>query len=250
MEDIRKKLHTELQRLGIPSAEKSARKLEFFFNYLLEEKKKTNLIGAIGDEKILDYLFLDSLLFLEHFNPPLSSKIVDVGSGAGFPGMIIKIARPDISLSFLDSALKKLHFIEKVCSMLELDGVDFINRRAEEAGRDPVFREAFDFVVSRGVAALPVLLELCAPLAKPGGRVVTWKGNKLGEEISALGSGYLLLGMSAPEVVEINRPGIDWTTCLVSFSREKSTPEKFPRSFQSMRRKDIGFLVNNSKTKS
>ncbi len=126
-----------------------------------------------------------------------------------------------------------------------IDNVDFIKARAEEAGRNPLYREKFSFAVSRGLASLPVLLEFCAPLVKKEGQIVTWKGDKVQDEISSLGAGYSLLGLSEPHIVDFTRPDKDWTARLVSFVKEDLISKKYPRSFQAIRRKHIGFMVNN-----
>ncbi|MCD4784331.1 MAG: 16S rRNA (guanine(527)-N(7))-methyltransferase RsmG [Candidatus Eremiobacteraeota bacterium] len=245
MQRIKNIFQEKLSCLDISLPDSTLSNLFNYFAMLTRENKKINLIGPMEDERIIDYLFMDSLSFLEHFHIESNHKIVDLGTGAGFPGLVIKIARPDIHITLIDSSQKKINFVKKVCCSLSIDEITFFSGRVEEAGRSPEYREKYDFVLSRAVADLPVLVEFCAPLLKKGGKLVAWKGKKHVKEIKRLGKAYLLVGLDAPDI-KINRSlGEDWSSWLVSFSKVMETPERFPRSYQAIKRKSIELL--NSK---
>lgn len=224
-----------LEHFKINLDQKSLKDMELYFNLLSCARKKINLVGKLNMEEVVEKLFVDSLLGLKVIS---DSKIalVDVGCGAGFPGMVIKIAQPEIHLSLLDSSTKKINFLSKVCSELELDEVKLIRERAEKAGHNPGFREKFDVAVAKALAGLSQLVELCAPLVKQGGQLIAWKGCNINEEVELLGSGYKLLGLDNMKVESFTFPEKDHATSLVIFNKSEPTPEKYPRSYQAIRR--------------
>lgn len=244
MQRIENIFQEKLSGLDISFPASTLSNLINYFIMLIEENKQINLIGPMDHDKIIDYLFMDSLLFLEYFHIESRYKIADLGTGAGFPGLVIKIARPDVHITLIDSSQKKLNFIKKVCRNLSIDKITFVPGRAEKAGRSPEHREKYNFVLSRAVACLPILVELCAPLLKIGGKIVAWKGKKHIEEIKRLGKAYNLVGLDTPHIQTGRSCDEDWSSCLISFHKIMKTPERFPRSYQAIKRKSVELLNN------
>jgi len=242
MEKIRNIFRKRLSLTGIPIQPSVLSNLVDYFNMLIDMNLRINLVGPMDDDKIIDYLFIDSLLFLKHFPIESSVKIADIGTGAGFPGLVIEIARPDIHITFIDSSKKKLNFVKRVCTDLSIDNVTFYPGRVEEAGRSREHREKYDFVLSRAMADLPVLVELSAPLLKTGGKLVAWKGKKYPEEMKILGTAYKIVGLDVGDVYSLRSREEDWSSYLVCFRKIRGTPERFPRSFQAIKRKSLELL--------
>ena len=153
------------------------RQFEIYAKLLIEWNKKMNLTTILAPKDIAIKHFLDSLLVLDAYNLPKNANIIDVGTGAGFPGVPLKIVRPDINLTLLDSLNKRLIFLEALISCLNIDA-NLVHSRAENAGKMMNFRECFDVVVSRAVAPLNVLLEYCAPFVRINGYFLALKGSK------------------------------------------------------------------------
>lgn len=232
----------KLKQLGISISPTGFEQMNSYYEMLMTERELFNLTGGLSQEKVIDYLFMDSLRFLNNYNPSHQARIIDLGTGAGFPGMVIKIARPDLHLSALDSSKKKISFIAKVCETLSLSGVELLNRRAEEISRDPSHRETYDFVLTRGVAELSVITEIGAALLKKGGIFTAWKGSGYQKEIDEMRSSWSLLGLDVPHSIPVSSVEKDWFTVLISFKKLEKTPEKFPRSYQGIKRKHLGLI--------
>lgn len=175
----------------------SGKQLEMFCLYadlLREWNEKINLTAITQPEEVAVKHFLDSLSPLRFVDIPQDASLIDVGTGAGFPGIPLLIVRPDIRLTLLDSLNKRLLFLQEVLGALGL-AAETVHARAEEAGRNPKYREKYDFAVSRAVAPLNILFEYCLPLVKPEGRFISMKGPQAEEEIhSALPAASLLSG--------------------------------------------------------
>jgi 16S rRNA (guanine527-N7)-methyltransferase len=224
---------------GIGLSTQAAGLMGACFEFLAGWSQRHNLVGPKEAGEIARALFLDSLLGVLAL--PLSGTpgLIDVGCGAGFPGLVLKIARPDIRLTLLDSSKKKIAFVREAAQHLGMEGIDFKCARAEEAGRDPAFREKFDVAVSKGVAPLPALLELCVPFAAPGGKFAAWKGINYGNEINIPGGGYRRLGAGEPEIHRFSLGLSQRDTYLLVFEKTGSTPPEYPRSFQAIRRRPV-----------
>ncbi|MEE0913267.1 MAG: 16S rRNA (guanine(527)-N(7))-methyltransferase RsmG, partial [Ruminococcus sp.] len=162
--------------------ENQLNQLERYFELLIEWNEKINLTAITDTEGVAVKHFADSLTFFNYIDVPENASIIDVGTGAGFPGIVLKIARPDIKLTLLDSLNKRLKFLQIVIDELGLDA-ELIHSRAEDGGQDIDLRESFDFVVSRAVAQLNVLSEYCIPYARLSGSFVALKGPDADNEI-------------------------------------------------------------------
>jgi len=207
-------------------------KVEQFRKYvylLVEYNEKVNLTAITEPREIIIQHFLDSLgpLTMDILQPGM--RIMDVGSGAGFPGIPIKIAISELDMVLLDASKKRVNFLNYVIRSLGLDGITAVHGRAEELGRSQ-YREAFDVVVSRAVAPLRVLCEYCIPFLRPGGFFLSYKGPGALEELEASKNAIDVLGGNFVEIRNIKVPFSEKTHNIVVIRKEKRTPNRYPRS--------------------
>lgn len=211
--------------LGIELSDEQFAKLERYAELLIEWNEKVNLTAITEPEEIAVKHFLDSLTPLA--TGRVGKKVIDVGTGAGFPGLVLKIARPDIELTLLDSLNKRLDFLKAAADELSLGGITFVHARAEDAGRDAALRAQFDTAVSRAVANMTVLSELCIPFLKIGGSFLALKGPLANDELTPAKRAISILGGSAEEIFEIPFLGLEHKIIIVK--KIKKTPLKYPR---------------------
>lgn len=193
---------------------------------LVEYNARVNLTAITDPEGIEDKHLLDSLLFAAR--PEVQGKLVDVGTGAGFPGIVAKIYRPGLALTLMEPTGKRVTFLEWVCGELGLTDVAFVKERAEEAARKQ-WREAFDVAGARAVAALPVLAEYCLPLVRVGGVFLAMKGATGADELAQAGGAIRRLGGESAGVTECALPGGDRRT-LILCRKISQTPTQYPRN--------------------
>jgi len=207
---------------------------------LLRENAKFNLTAITDPEEIDQKHFADSLALLgdEPCPVPPGARLLDVGSGGGFPGVPLKIARPDIALSLLEATAKKAGFLRALAEELGIEA-QVVNARAEDAARDPACRERFDVVVARAVAALPLLCELCLPFVRAGGVFVAYKGTreKAEEELRAAGSAIKILGAQV-ERVQAETTAYGGRTRII-LQKISPTPGIYPRNHGAMCKKAL-----------
>ena len=204
---------------------------------LLAEKNQVMNLTAITDpEEVARLHFLDSaaLLALADFR---GKTVVDVGTGAGFPGLPLRILEPSVRLTLLDAQRKRVDFLQEVCQELELEGTECVHGRAEEFAQ--ANRESFDLAVSRAVAALPVLAELCLPLVKVGGQFLAMKSVGTGEELHAAGRAVSLLGGRLEKPVDYGISGTNIRHRLVIITKICETPKKYPRTFAKIKKNPL-----------
>jgi 16S rRNA (guanine527-N7)-methyltransferase len=181
------------------------------------------LVGSAGAGLVED-LIEDSLVVLDHLGG--GRKVVDVGSGAGLPGLAMKIRRPELELTLIEADGRKAAFLTHACVQLQLAGVEVVNRRAEDAGRDPRFREAFDVAVARALAPLPVVVELCLPLVRVGGRLLAQKTSA--EDVDVARRAIDVMG-GAEAVVKAAPSRARSTGTVVVVEKLRPTPSEYPR---------------------
>ena len=234
---IRPLLEKGLEDLGlrdrVPAG--AAEKMDRYAALLLEKNRVMNLtaITAPADVAALHFLDCAALLNLLDFT---GKRLLDVGTGAGFPGMVLKILVPSLDVTLLDSLGKRLDWLEEVCDILSLSGIRAVHARAEENGRDAAFREQFDFVTSRAVAEMRVLAELCLPYVKVGGRFLAMKSVDTGAETDAAAHAVLLLGGQLEPALDYTIPGTDVRHRLIPVLKLRPTPEKYPRPFAKIKK--------------
>lgn len=200
---------------------------EKYAELLKEWNEKMNLTAIIEDREIAVKHFIDSMTVLKLVDIKHSSSLIDIGTGAGFPGIPLKIMRPDIKLTLLDSLNKRLIFLDEVCRCLNLKA-EMIHARAEEYSRKPEYREHFDYAVSRAVANLPSLCEYCMPYVRLGGEFISMKGPDGEEELKSAGNAVKVLGGKVNSVKSMELPDSQSRTIII-ISKVEHTPSAYPR---------------------
>lgn len=216
-----------LAPLGVTLSDEAFARLDAFAEQLVETNRQFNLTAITEPADMTVKHFADSLSLFSFANFPQNAKIIDVGTGAGFPGLVLKLARPDLEVTFLDSTRKKLGFIESVLQNAGLSG-EILHRRAEEAGQDKAFREQFDFATARAVSDLRNLAEYCLPFVKVGGVFLSMKSAGTDEEIAAAKNALHLLGgkIERDEVFSLTP---EMPRRLLFIKKISQTPPKYPR---------------------
>lgn len=216
------------EELNISLTDNQLDNFDKYKNLLVEWNEKINLTAITEDKEIAVKHFADSITPLV-FRDLRHKSIIDVGTGAGFPGLPLKIACDEIKLTLLDSLNKRINFLECVVGRLQLECVRCIHSRAEDGGRDEKLREQFDFCVSRAVAPLNVLVEYDLPFVKVGGELIALKGRAAMEEIREAEKAVACLGGEISQVKDIKIPFSDITHTLVFVQKIKQTDKKYPR---------------------
>ncbi len=218
-----------LSQLALSASEAQLTQFSTYSALLKEWNEKMNLTAIVDDDGIAVKHFLDSVLPLAHVEVPESAALADVGTGAGFPGVPLKILRPDLSVTLIDSLQKRIRFLETVKAALSLTDVTCIHGRAEELGKDKGYREQFDILVSRAVANLKVLCEYCLPFVKTGGIFVALKADAVEDELADAKPMIGNLGATVEKIIKAPLPMSDMTRTLVVIRKTASTPPQFPR---------------------
>ncbi|WP_312440786.1 16S rRNA (guanine(527)-N(7))-methyltransferase RsmG [Lacrimispora sp.] len=224
-------LRKELNLLSIELKENQINQFYNYFELLVEWNKFMNLTTIIEMDEVITKHFVDSLSLIKAMGDigTKDYKIIDVGTGAGFPGIPLKIAFPDLRITLMDSLNKRINFLNEVINSLGLEKIGAIHGRAEDLGRDPLHREQYDFCVSRAVANLSTLSEYCMPFVKVGGHFIPYKSGKIEEELGAAKHAIFLLGGSVEEVKTFLLPGTDAERSLVKIVKNNGISKKYPR---------------------
>lgn len=226
-----------LKQIDLEISEKQLEKFQTYSDLLTEWNQKMNLTAITEPDEITLKHFLDSILLLKAVTPKTSAKMIDVGTGAGFPGVPIKIMREDISLTLMDSLQKRLRFLQEVAQSVSLQATEFVHARAEDAGRLPDYREKFDLAVSRAVADMEILCEYCLPFVKVGGIFAALKSYNSKEETDRAKPMIGTLGGEVQEIKDIPLPGTDIVRSFVIIKKKKETPPQFPRNSKKINKK-------------
>jgi 16S rRNA (guanine527-N7)-methyltransferase len=229
MEDI-ESLQSEAEALlGITLTDQQIAAFICFADELVVWNRKMNLtaIEDLGD--IRRKHFLDSLSCHLAMEDASRAQVVDVGAGAGFPGLPLKLLYPEMNLTLVESVKKKTQFISHMVAVLKLQGVEVLTERAEKVGQDPAHRERYDWAVARAVAALPVLVEYLLPLIRVGGCALAQKGEGAVREAEEAHRAINVLGGKVAEIIPVEIPGVDERRSLIVIEKVSSTPEKYPR---------------------
>jgi len=226
-----KQEHIDILRKGAGEfgADLDDSKISLLLSYkdiLLEWNEKMNLTAIEDDREFIIKHFVDSLSIIPYLKN--AGNLIDVGTGAGFPGLPVKIAQPSLDVVLLDSLEKRTAFLKHVIETLSLTGISAIHSRAEDAGRSPQHREKYDVAVARAVAALPVLLEYCLPLVKVGGIFIAMKGSSV-DEIESAHKALDILGGKIEEINELTLPDSDIKRNIIIVKKFRQIPTKYPR---------------------
>lgn len=215
--------------LGISLTKDEVILYQKYIDVLLEWNAHVNLTAITDLDEIVVKHFLDSLAVLQSLPKGQGSSLLDIGTGAGFPGVPIKISGQKINVVLLDSLNKRVSFLNHLITELKLKDICAVHGRAEDFGHDENYRAKFDFVVSRAVAKLSVLAELCLPFARVGGLFVAYKGPKAEEEVMEAENSLGLLGGKVVKLEKVQLPGTEEERVLVFIQKEMDTPGKYPR---------------------
>ena len=224
-----------LEAMSIPFDGEALARFRTYYDLLEQRNRVMNLTAINGEDEVAVKHFLDSAAVLLRF--PLSGKsAVDVGSGAGFPGLPLKILVPELKLTLLDAQQKRVDFLADVCAALGFGDVQCLHARAEEAA---ALRERFDYALARAVARLNVLGELCLPFVKVGGAFLALKGPAAEEELQEAQRAVQLLGAKSEEVFDYALPGEDMRHNIVVLRKTAPTPKQYPRRFAQIKKSPL-----------
>lgn len=220
-------LINQCKNLNIYITESQLEQFYLYMKILQKWNENINLTAILEDGDILQKHFIDSLTILPYINN--EDNVIDVGTGAGFPGIPIKIVKEDIKVTLLDSLNKRVKFLHEVIDNLALSNIDTIHNRAEDAGRNLDLREKFDIAVSRAVAPLNVLVEYLMPLVKKGGQCICMKGNNIEEELANSKKAVHILGGKLEKIDELYLPQSDIKRNIIIIRKIEDTSSKYPR---------------------
>ncbi len=215
--------------LGLTLSPEQAAQFSRYTAELIDWNRRINLTAIIDPLEIVRKHFLDSLSAIAACDLRPAERIIDVGSGAGFPGLPIRIARPDVRLTLLEATRKKCDFLRRVIAVLGLNDVVIVNARAEAAGRNPAHREQYDVAIARGVAEMATLAEYLLPFVRIGGRVAAQKSGEVETEVERAAAAIAALGGRLQRIVSVNVPGLNERRAIVIVEKVSPTPERYPR---------------------
>lgn len=218
-----------LRAKGIELSERQIEQFRTYFTELVEWNEKMNLTAITDEPSVYLKHFYDSISAAFYVDFKKEMTVCDVGAGAGFPSIPLKICYPQIELTIVDSLNKRITFLNHLADELQLANVHFVHARAEEFGKNKAYREQFDLVTARAVARLSVLSELCVPLVKKGGQFVAMKGAAGPEELVDAKSALNILGVELVEQFDFELPEEDSERTIYVFNKVKTTPKKYPR---------------------
>lgn len=223
----KEKLINDAKSIGVELTEFHVKQFEEYQDIMLDWNEKINLTAITEEDDIITKHFIDSLYCLEYIKP--GDKVIDIGTGAGFPGVPIKIVSRETKVTLLDSLNKRIVYLNDVIDKLKLKNIEAIHGRAEEFGVKPEYREEYDVVTARAVANLTVLSEYCLPFAKVNGVFVCMKGSEYKDELQEARGHIEELGGKVINVQEVILPNSDINHTIIVIKKVHSTPKKFPR---------------------
>ena len=223
------RLREKAAAFGIKLSDHQLEQFETYYEMLVEKNKVMNLTAITEKNEVIDKHFADSLALIKSGVSLTGQKILDIGTGAGFPGIPLKIAFPELEIVLLDSLNKRIKFLNEVIEALGLEKITAIHGRAEDFAKQKEYREQFDYVVSRAVANLTVLSEYCLPYVKTGGTFISYKSGTVQEEAEEAEKAINILGGQVKNITYFKLPDSEIDRSLVIINKKKSTPGKYPR---------------------
>lgn len=238
MEQLKKKS----EMLDIVLSEEQLQQFLSYYEMLIEKNKVMNLTAITEKEEVIDKHFIDSISLNKAMDVTKLLKILDLGTGAGFPGIPLKIAYPNLEITLLDSLNKRIKFLDEVIEVLGLEGIVTIHGRAEDYAKQVSYREQFDICVSRAVANLATLSEYCLPYVKEGGCFISYKSGSVEEELEQSKKAIFELGGKVKEVIAFTLPETDIERTFVVIEKVRKTPKKYPRKAGLPSKEPIGVI--------
>lgn len=225
MEQLKRKS----EQLEVELTEHQLEQFKTYYEMLIEKNKVMNLTAITEKDEVIDKHFIDSISLNKAVDTTKPLKILDLGTGAGFPGIPLKIAYPNLKITLLDSLNKRIKFLQEVIEELGLQEIEGIHGRAEDFAKQPAYREQYDLCVSRAVANLATLSEYCLPYVKEGGCFISYKSGAVEEEVNQSKKAIAELGGRIKEVIAFTLPKTDIERTFVVIEKVKKTPKKYPR---------------------
>ena len=218
-----------LEKLNITLNDEQIGQFVKYYDILIETNKVMNLTAITDPVEVIEKHFIDSLSLVKGIDLNSEMKIIDIGTGAGFPGIPLKISYPQLQITLLDSLNKRINFLNDVINLLNLKNIETIHGRSEEYGKDKKYRENYDLCVSRAVANLSTLSEYCIPFVKNGGKFISYKSGNCAEEVENAKNAVDKLGGKLEKIVEFCIDNTDIGRSLIIIDKVRNTPGKYPR---------------------
>ncbi len=219
----------DLKEFGINLSENQIEQFLTYYEMLVEWNEFMNLTAITEYDEVMKKHFIDSVSLIKAYDVSKKVSVIDIGTGAGFPGLALKIAYPNLKVTLLDSLNKRIKFLDEVIMKLGLTDIDTIHGRAEDFAKPEKLREKYDLCVSRAVANMSTLSEFCLPFVKVGGKFISYKSEKIIEEMETAGKAISILGGKVESQVEFTLPDSDIYRNLFIIKKVKNTPGKYPR---------------------
>lgn len=237
MEYSFEKFINELNKISISLTDKQLEQFRVYYEMLVEKNKVMNLTGITEWEEVLEKHFLDSISLIRAIDLNDELKVMDMGTGAGFPGIPLKIAFPKLKVTLADSLNKRVLFLQEVIDELGLEGIEAIHGRAEDLAKDKYYRQQYDLSVSRAVANLSTLSEYCLPFVKIGGQFISYKSGDCDEEVETSKKAVFILGGKIREIVKFKLG--DSGRSFIIIDKVNGTPKEYPRKAGTPSKKPI-----------
>ena len=229
-----------LEKWEIPFSSEQQEQFVTYYKMLVEKNKVMNLTAITEFDEVLDKHFLDSIALARYVDLTTSISLIDLGTGAGFPGMPLKIMFPNLKVTLADSLNKRIVFLDEVIGELGLTDIQTVHARAEDLAHNPDYREQYDYCVSRAVANLSSLSEYCLPFVRIGGSFISYKSGEIEEELAVAKKAIFLLGGQFDQVIPFQLEGTDLGRSFVLINKDKKTAKTYPRKSGMPTKKPLG----------
>ena len=229
-----------LEKWEIPFSSEQQEQFVTYYKMLVEKNKVMNLTAITEFDEVLDKHFLDSIALAQYVDLTKSISLIDLGTGAGFPGMPLKIMFPNLKVTLADSLNKRIVFLDEVIAELGLTDIQTVHARAEDLAHNPDYREQYDYCVSRAVANLSSLSEYCLPFVRIGGSFISYKSGEIEEELAVAKKAIFLLGGQFDQVIPFQLEGTDLGRSFVLINKDKKTAKTYPRKSGMPTKKPLG----------
>ena len=222
-------LNKKMEEIGIQLSDMQTEQFLTYYDMLIERNKVMNLTAITEYDDVVEKHFVDSVSLIKALDAEEVKNVIDIGTGAGFPGIPLKIVFPHLKVTLLDSLNKRIKFLNDVIGTLELENIETIHGSAEDFAKQEIYREQYDLCVSRAVANLATLSEYCLPYVKVGGYFISYKSGEIEEELQQSKRAVSILGGTLGDVIKFALPGTDIARSFVKIKKVKNTGKKYPR---------------------